>query len=144
MLGERLVGGTQLAGLAILLACLGCNGEYASVEGRVLLDGQPLLATEDVTVSLMFYPTSGGAVAAGAVDESGYYSATTGGFDGLKRGKYNISVQGVRITPDPAGKGYPKLTPLTPKQYAEASTSGLAIDVTDGGVEYDIEMVSKK
>lgn len=118
----------------LALALAGCAGDWGGASGTVTLDGAPLDAA-----SISFVPADGGATAYGQVKD-GAFSLSTGQKDGLKAGKYRVSISASTI-PAMGTKEVAKL--LTPKKYAGTDTSGLEADVKPGSNSFNFELSSK-
>jgi hypothetical protein len=129
-----------------VVALQGCGGggvKYATVSGKVTMDGKPL-----AKVSVVFSPIPkqgseiAGNTAGGETDENGQYTLKTSTPDGLKEGaqigkhKVRISLQETR------GEGDRSVTrEKLPKKYNEQTT--LTADVTAGGPPIDFPLTSR-
>jgi hypothetical protein len=124
------------------IACAGCGSGLSSVSGKLTLDGQPLARTDQVEITIMFYPESGiGAPAAGIVDESGRYSVFTGRQDGIAPGDYVVTLAAVETKP--AGPGRPpSKRVITPQRYTNPRESELRAAVQPGRNTFDFELTS--
>ena len=118
--------------LLCLAAVLGCGGPPATLQGRLLVDGQPV---PEGTIA--FRHKESGAVARASVQEDGSYMATSGASGGLEPGEYEISVAAVKGIPDPAAPE--KVERWTPMRYSQYDTSGLTVTVEPGKNTHDIE-----
>ena len=116
------------------LALAGCAGDWGGATGTVTLDGAPLKEA-----SISFVPTDGGATAYGQVKD-GAFALSTGSKDGLKAGKYRVSISASTI-PQMGTKEQAKL--MTPKKYASPETSGLEEVVKSGSNSFKFELSSK-
>ncbi len=133
----RLVGVSSY-GTALLLALLvvGCNDGRSSVSGKLTLDGKPLAKTENVQITVMFFPESGNGVPAAAVaDESGRYALSSGAKSGLAPGKYVVTLAGTETS----AQGKRLVTPL---RYSDPKQSDLRADVQPGGNVFDFDLSS--
>jgi hypothetical protein len=127
-----------------LIACAGCGNGLSSVSGKLTLDGQPLARSEQVQVTIMFYPESGGgAPAAGMVDESGRYSLSTGRQDGIAPGDYLVALAAVEVKPSAPGRP-PNKRVITPMRYTNPKQSELRAAVQPGSNTFDFELTSEK
>ena len=81
-----------------LLALVGCGGDYVSVSGVVLLDGEPV---HDAAVS--FVPEDGsGEGAGGYTDEQGRFTLTSKQKSGIRPGKYKVTIESLVDRPAPS------------------------------------------
>jgi hypothetical protein len=134
---------------AVLLAAPGCSGtnddwrakrpKVVPVSGTVLYNGQPL---EDATVT--FTNAAASRSGYGQTGPGGKFTLTTfTPADGVVPGKQQVTVRKVRVT----GRKKPGVDPSTssevppppeehwliPSRYGRAETSGLTVEVTEGG-----------
>jgi hypothetical protein len=135
------VGGTLFLILLSLVGWGGCNGGRSSVRGTLTLDGEPLARTENVQVTIMFFPANGsGAPAAALADESGNYTLTTGSQSGLAPGSYVVTLAATEVTP--AAGGSSKKRMVTPLRYANPKQSDLRAEVQPGRNTFDFDLQS--
>lgn len=113
---------------ALILTCLGCgkSSNMAPVNGKVLLDGQPL--TQGVVMTL---PVSGRGAKAKIQSDGSFELGTETSADGATIGVHKVAVaayaSGARQGPE-SGQG--KL--LVPQRYTSPDESQLTIDVKAG------------
>jgi hypothetical protein len=134
---ERSIAVWCSVGLALLLGggCSGPQVEFAEVQGKVMLDGKPL-----VGVQVTFYPETAGKetlpLARGKTDTAGKYSlATLDGQPGAAVGKHRVVVQwptpergdNWEKVPPPQFKG-----PVIPIKYTAATETPLLFEVKSG------------
>lgn len=106
------------------------------------LDGQPLARTNEVEVTILFFPASGvGAPAAGLVDESGRYSLATGGKSGIAPGDYVVTLAAVELKPAASGRP-PSKRVITPRRYTNPKQSDLRAAVQPGRNTFDFNLTS--
>jgi len=136
---------TKPWGAAALIAALsgaGCNGassgETAHLEGAITLDGQPLPA--DAQASITFQPTQHGHGRAVTVQvvESRYDSPNTP-TGSVKAHLSIMKPTGKMLHSERTAEDYPETTSILPEKYA----SGIDLDVTGDRSDQDFEMVSK-
>jgi hypothetical protein len=128
--------------LVAFAAWTGCGSGLSSVSGTVTLDGKPLAGSENVRVTIMFFPESGtGAPAAALADESGGYTVSTGSQAGLAPGNYVVTLSATEYRPA-AGGGAPARRVLTPSRYANPKQSGLRAQVEPGRNKFDFNLQS--
>lgn len=121
----------------------GCGNGLSSVSGTLNLDGTPLARTDNVNVTIMFYPESGsGAPAAAMADETGRYVLSTGSQESLAPGSYVVTLSATEFTPPTAAGGMPNRRVLTPARYANPKQSGLRAEVKPGRNTFDFELSS--
>ncbi len=131
----------MLSGLLVAAACLlGCGSNTAAltrVEGRVLLDGEPLSTGTVVT------QTDDGVGARGVIGSDGRFSLETrdrGG--GAVPGRHRVAVVAVASS-DPGNPDAPSRS-LVPQSYASPGSSGLTISVEPGeAMDVSLELFSK-
>jgi hypothetical protein len=125
------------------LVLTGCGGGTSSVSGKLTLDGEPLARTENVSVTIMFYPESGsGAPAAALADEAGGYVLSTGSQQGLAPGNYVVTLSATEFTPPAVAGGMPGNRVLTPARYANPKQSGLRAEVKPGSNTFNFDLRS--
>jgi hypothetical protein len=126
----------RLWAAAALLALAGCGGpkfNYAEVEGKVTLGGQPLSG-----VVVTFYPDSEGKeqlpYARGTTDAAGAYAlATMDGKPGALVGKNRVVVNWpLRERRDDKGPPPPPPGPPIPIAYTVATETPLVVEVKAG------------
>ena len=130
--------------VAVTVLQTGCGGKHgATVNGTVLLDGEPL--PEDVVGTVAFFPTAGGPPATGKINDDSRYELSTGMDRSLPPGNYTVTIganerpasaRGPNGGPPPAGKA------ITPPRYRRSKTSGLEFTVQRGGNTIDLELSS--
>jgi hypothetical protein len=92
----------------------------------------------------MFLPESGsGATAAALVDESGQYSLSTGGRDGVAPGDYVVTLAAVEIKPSSSPGRTPIKRVVTPLRYANPKQSDLRAAVQPGRNTFDFDLTSE-
>jgi hypothetical protein len=106
------------------------------------MNGKPLARTENIHVTIMFFPESGGGTPASAVaDESGRYALSTGAQTGLAPGKYVVTLAAIEARPTSNG-GAPNKRVITPSRYANPKESDLRADVQPGRNAFDFDLNS--
>jgi hypothetical protein len=130
----------------ILCVLAGCGqGETAiPVEGKVLVDGQPLTVG-----TVIFTPDAARGNLSkheprGQLDANGFYRATmTKDRAGVPPGWYKVSISAQRLK-DP--KDPYSFVSLIPTKFANPETSGLALQVVDNAAPgaYDIALSTRK
>jgi hypothetical protein len=141
--------------LALVLAS-GCSKQMAKVQGKVLLDGQPLSGA-----TVTFMPEGGsGSPASGFTGEDGVFTLTTRTTgDGAAAGDYHVIItkQAKSNIPEGAGdpanmkgnweqymktrpkEGPPKASSAIPPQYSDTKNPVLKCKVPpDGPVEFNL------
>lgn len=127
-----------------LLLLSGCGSELAEVHGTVSLDGHRLSGRHDVRGTVLFSPRERGQpMGTGTLDESGAFTASVGGTDGLPPGPYLVTIAVTRILPPNSPGGAPSGKLITPKQYADPTKSGLHADVQPGSNTFDFMLFSQ-
>lgn len=121
--------------LLLLLPLAGCGGELTNLHGTVTLDGQPLAS------GTVVFTGSDKAAATGDIASDGSYTARTGSLEGIRPGKYRVTVSAFRTRQVAGGTPMPEF--LTPVRYNRAETSGLEVEVPPGGREYNIALTSE-
>jgi hypothetical protein len=130
---------------SLLVALPGCEGgpSYATVSGRVTLDGKPL-AKASVTFIPVPPPGSqvAGDAASGVTDENGMYTLKTftskGWKDGVQVGKHRVAIS----QQETRGEGDRSVTiQRLPKKYNE--TTELTADVAAGTNQRDFPLQSR-
>ena len=129
------------------LAATGCEQTLpATVTGTITIDGKSLPEGENITGTVMFYPTAGGAAAFGDVTSGGAYRVTTGSTTGLEPGEYKVTVSVVEMDPPPPG-GYqnaPGQKLITPARYDDRDRTDITVEVTAGKNLIDLPLESAK
>ena len=94
------------------LAAGGCGSSLdSSVSGTVTMDGKPLeLGNGTCTVS--FYPEAGGPAAQARVAPDGTYALKTGSTQGIRSGKYTVTVVATGPSREPPPGSPPMPGPL--------------------------------
>jgi hypothetical protein len=122
---------------------VGCDrsgvGRVVPVKGIVTIDGKPL-----TTGSLVFKPDAGKGnqstfEPAGQIGADGSYELFTGPKEGAPLGWYNIGVVAQELN---AADPYAAPKSLIPAKYADAVSSGVAIEVVENPAAgaYDIRL----
>jgi hypothetical protein len=115
-----------------LLAMSGCGSashelETSPVNGRVTLDGQPLPS------GYVFVLPERGRMAKGAIQSNGTFTlGTYRSDDGAQVGRHGVIVTEVPGDERTAAGAREKVRVSVPRRYANASTSGLVVDVQPG------------
>jgi hypothetical protein len=121
--------------LALCPVVAGCgSGTWGTASGTVTLEGTPL---KDGVIT--FHPGSEQAPGVGQVKD-GEFTVTTGQKEGLKVGKYKVTVS-ARTIPKEGTNEQPKW--LTPPKYARPETTDLEADVKSGSNKFTFEMKGK-
>jgi hypothetical protein len=124
--------------LAFPLSCSRSDFE-SRVSGRVTLDGNPIGPG-----SLVFVPEGGETNPAnGAIQPDGSYELKTANTEGLRAGKYKVSVT-ILDQPDvpPGERSYIVAKSRIPSKYNDITTSGLEFEVAPGSNTIDIPLSS--
>ncbi|MBA4105966.1 MAG: hypothetical protein C0485_09425 [Pirellula sp.] len=125
---------------AAALVSIGCGAQgpqLAPVQGRVLLDGQPLK-----TGQILTQPPAGRG-ANGAIQSDGSFQLSSGREPGALVGTHSVAV----VAYDGDTSGAPEASQgklLVPQRYTNADTSGLIMEVTPGENTPTIELTSAK
>jgi hypothetical protein len=106
------------------------------------VDGKPLVGSDTVRVTVMFFPESSGAPAAAKLDGSGQYELSTGSQAGLPPGNYTVAISAKEIT-SAAGGGSQGMHDLASSTYSDPLTSGLVAEVKPGSNTFDFDLKSK-
>jgi hypothetical protein len=119
------------------------------IRGSVTLDGKPV-----AQATVLFVPIAGGVPARGATGVDGGFTLTTfAEGDGALAGKHRVSVSKMRVTGVEATEdgmlpatvsGEVRTIWVTPQKYADATTSGLEVDVTRGMAPVALTLKSKE
>jgi len=115
--------------VAVAIACSGCGDEGAEllpVNGKVILDGEPLTIGNVITMP----PAGRGAN--GAIQSDGSFTLRTGDQVGAVPGTHKVGVVAYEA-PANAGPEAEQGKPLVPQRYAAPESSGLTIDVKSDG-----------
>ena len=140
----RLILGTVSLGMILALAVAGCGGEErmptAPVEGKVLLDGEPLQFG-----SVVFIPEAG-PPARGAIQPDGSFRLTTyEEDDGAVLGTHRVEVKCTTLQdpdapePDPTEE-IPVGESLIPEKYTNYETSGIEREVEEGKNSFELKL----
>jgi hypothetical protein len=129
-------------GLVVLCVLSGCGGGPASVSGNLTLDGKPLAGGNQVRVTIMFYPESGGAPAGAVADEAGRYQLATGAQMGLAPGKYIVLVAATESTASTAKEGASRKRIVTPAEYMDPKKAKLRAEVQPGSNTFNFDLKS--
>lgn len=119
------------AGLSVCLAALtlaaaGCGPSWATVSGKVTVQGKP------VTVGTVLFVDANSQIATGKLDSEGHYTAQR-----VPLGSLKVAVQTLR--PEQVRGKAANAVPV-PQQYTDPDTSGLTCDVQRRQQEYNIEL----
>jgi len=140
MISRRRSGGlVVLAAVAVAFAAVGCGKHAATVSGGVTLGGKPL-SSGVVT----FNPVTAGASAYAAI-AGGRYALKTGAEAGLEPGEYVVTVAANATAEEAASMGIKVgregiMPLLTPRKYADITTSPLKVTVKPGGQEIELTL----
>jgi hypothetical protein len=132
--GERELqwfGWRRLAAGMLALAAVGCGAreqeQLAPVTGVVLLDGKPLHSGSVITMP------ERGRGAKGTIDERGRFSLATRGLgEGAVVGPHQVAVVAYENAASTGVNPEAQIKLTIPARYAQASSSGLTIDVKPG------------
>ncbi|MFM7243698.1 MAG: hypothetical protein ACKO40_05910 [Planctomycetaceae bacterium] len=118
------------------------------ISGSVTLDGKPV-----PQATVLFIPVAGGVPARGSTREDGGFTLTTfAEGDGAIAGKHRVAVSKMKVTGIEATEdgmvpatvsGDMRTIWVTPQKYAEATTSGLEVDVARGMAPVALALESK-
>lgn len=125
----------------VLMIAVGCGGSASSVSGTVSVDGKPLVGSDTVRVTVMFFPELSGAPAAAKLDTSGQYELSTGSQAGLPPGNYSVAISAKEIAT--SGGGGQGARDLAASNYSDPQTSGLRAEVKPGSNTFDFDLKSK-
>ena len=129
--------------LIMAVVLTGCGSGRSSVSGTLTLDGKPLAGSENVQVTIIFYPESGiGAPAAAMADQDGRYAVSTGSQAGLAPGNYAVALSATEYGTTNTAGGMPAKRVLTPARYANPKQSGLRAEVQPGRNTFDFDLQS--
>jgi hypothetical protein len=128
-------------GLLAVCVLTGCGRAPASVSGKLTLDGKPLAGSNQMRVTIMFYPEAGGAPAGAVADEQGRYQLATGAQVGLAPGSYTVLVAATESAPT-AKEGMSKKRIVTPAEYMDAKKTKLRAEVQPGSNTFDFDLKS--
>lgn len=128
---------------SLLLFCVlsGCGGAPASVRGKLTLDGKTLAGSNQLRVTIVFYPEAGGAPAGAVANEQGRYQLATGAQVGLAPGKYIVIVAATESAPT-AKEGIPNKRIVTPTEYMDPKKTKLRAEVQPGSNTFDFDLTS--
>ncbi|MBY0456793.1 MAG: carboxypeptidase-like regulatory domain-containing protein [Gemmataceae bacterium] len=115
--------------LALLAPGAGCERpvKLAEVKGRVTFQGKP----PGAGVQVLFSNPNGGTDILAPLDADGYYRVGMAEGYGLPPAPYQVAVH-----PPPLNPNFPTV----PKRYRDPKTSGLTLDLTPDGAEFNIDM----
>lgn len=107
------------------------------IRGSITLDGKPV-----ARATVLFVPAAGGVPGRGVTDADGGFTLTTfAEGDGAITGKHRVAVSKMKVTGVDATEdgmlpatvsGEVRTIWVTPQKHADASTSGLEVDVARG------------
>ena len=118
--------------VAVLVVLSGCGVRVATVTGKVTLKGrQP---PERATISFDDVDTHHNA--SSPIGADGSYKLTSGEGEGLRPGKYKVSVQ----PPYAKDSSEPRPAPTFHAKYQNPATSGLEKEVKSGTNEFNFEL----
>ncbi len=135
MSSRRILSFVLLVGTAVFNGC--GRSEFASLTGRVTLDGEPL------PTAVITFISDDGTSGYANVEPDGDYVAKSGSDEGLKPGKYRISVVAFKPEVITDRKEAKTPQPITPPRYTDPAQSGFEFNLTDAGGTYDLELKSK-
>lgn len=126
---------TARLSLAFVVLLAGCGGDdrFATVGGKLTIDGKPIKGLE-----IIFEPQfSGGAPSIGFSDEGGHYTAMfTADRAGIMIGEHIVRISGVQY-----GEGSTTVLAKIPPEYAEKSTH--VVNITSGANTFDLDIKAK-
>lgn len=126
----------------VLLGMGGCREQPTTVQGKVTLDGKPLVMGKDMRGTVVFQPTAAsGTTLSGLIDAKGHYQLSSGGSKSVAPSVYWVTVSATELVPATAG-GPPTGRSLTPPHYASPTDSGFRIEVAPGVNEINLPLVS--
>ncbi|TWT66761.1 hypothetical protein Pla123a_46490 [Posidoniimonas polymericola] len=138
---SRLPRAVSAAVLALTL--VGCGGGLSEVTGAVSLDGQPIRGGGDTRCTVTFSPASGsGATPSGIADANGEFELGTGAANGVQPGEYLVSISASQLVGKEDTGMARSGRPLTPRAYANPTTSGLKVSVEPGANRFDFALSS--
>lgn len=136
-MNNRIVFCWRIAWCLCLSLILGCTNDYVPVSGTVEYEGKPL-----VQGIITFHPEAaelGGVGVSLIVD--GSYTIRTGNREGVRPGKYRVTVASLMAPSSNMPNALPIL--LTPQQYSRATTSPLRYIAPATGGRFDIVLDTK-
>jgi hypothetical protein len=141
MVLDKIIQEGGAAALLVVALAIGCGGSESSVSGTISLDGKPLVGSETVLVTVMFYPEASGAPASAMLDGNGQYSVSTGSQTGLPPGTYSVVVAAQEIVGS-VSDGSKGMRNLAAPKYASPKTSGFKAEVKPGANTFDFDLKS--
>ena len=115
--------------VALVAGCGDGRPERVPVSGKVLIDGKPL-ETGNIRVH-----ASANRAASGKIESDGRFTLSTYEFgDGVVPGNHMVTVTGAKIL------NAQTMRWVAPKKFADASTSGLTLEVTEPTEEAEINL----
>ncbi len=126
----------KAVGVALLFSVVGCGGDHPDVgrvNGKVTLDGSPLVAA-----TVMFQPTGSGRASYGVTDAQGSYTLDyVDGVKGAVIGSHKVIIK----TEIPGEDGQPPKVKekLSPRYHAQTE---LKAEVKSGANSYDFPLES--
>ncbi|HZN33669.1 MAG TPA: carboxypeptidase-like regulatory domain-containing protein [Pirellulaceae bacterium] len=107
----------------------GCGPGLVPVEGRVLLEDQPLADAQ-----VLFLPKSGGRPATGKTNAEGQFTLTTNRpSDGVRPGEYQVAVTALQVLyvrPTDGSEYAEQKVWIAPERYSKPAESGLAATIS--------------
>jgi hypothetical protein len=127
--------------LTVVTLWLGCSPPdqpLGRVFGKVTYKGQPFSEAE-----LVLSDQSAGVHMIVTLDTDGSYEVRSKGQRGLPPGSYQVALRTQKIeavTGGPQPKVPPRKHPPIPSRYRSLKSSGLALSVTEGDNQFDIDL----
>lgn len=112
----------------------------AKVNGRVFWNDELINLKDSYRGKVVFRPVNGGANSTGVIDSSGSYTVGTGSHEAIAPGDYLVSVSVIEVLPPEKAGDLPEGIPVTPRDYANPTTSGLTCVVKRGENVHDIHI----
>ena len=127
--GLYILGGCAFIFLILIVYWMWPRGErLAEVRGVVTFQGKPVPKEARVA----FLNSETGRFIAAELDDNGEYRVGVADGWGLPPGSYQVAV----LAPD-----WPPEFPEVPRKYRDPDKSGLVLDLSDDGAEFNIELV---
>ena len=116
--------------LGVLVGCGDGRPARVAVGGQVTVEGKTLACG-----AVRFKPVEGGRTGGSSIDPQGQYSVSMyEANDGLAPGTYTVSIDSSENV------GSASLRWHAPKKYAEPSTSGLKVEITEATAELNFDL----